>query len=158
MAKRLEKLVTRGLHIEPLEQRSMLATLVVTSILDNPIPVNDGIITLREAVAYINQDAAAGSADAAQFDVTTLGQNDKIVFDESLFGAADPDGIRRAEIELEHLTNKNAGDLSVVEGNSALWIKNSVEMAAADGFEMEISLQSGLIAPSGGNQHSMRAA
>jgi len=75
----------KSLCIEPLEDRRMLAVLTVNAIFDQDGIVNDGTLTLREAIAYVNQTAIAESQDGNQI-VGIIGQNDLIVFDQSLSG------------------------------------------------------------------------
>jgi hypothetical protein len=73
---------TRLRH-EQLEDRAMLATLTVSVNGDGSILPNDGNLTLREAIAYVNGDAEPLAGDLAHIS-GTIGQNDKIVFDSSL--------------------------------------------------------------------------
>jgi hypothetical protein len=77
----------RSLRHEHLEGRCMLATLTVSVTSDGGIVVNDGNLTLREAISYANLTAAPGTADRAWIDesVQPLGQNDVITFATNLF-------------------------------------------------------------------------
>jgi hypothetical protein len=65
----------------------MLATLTV-NIDGDGIVTNNGQLTLREAIAYVNGTDTPGSLDSAQIDETQdqLGTNDKIVFSSGLNG------------------------------------------------------------------------
>lgn len=76
----------RLLRHELLEDRRMLATLTVNVNGDGNI-VDNGNLTLREAIAYVN-GTAPGPLDFAQIDETQdqLGVNDTIVFASSLNG------------------------------------------------------------------------
>ena len=68
--------------VEPLENRRVLATLVVNSTLDNfnpSAPATDGAITLREAILAANSDTAVGDAPAGS-------GADTISFDPAVFG------------------------------------------------------------------------
>lgn len=105
----------RKITSERLEDRRMLATLVVNSDADTLLPVNDGDLTLREAIQYVSGEVVP-SLDRLAFDFANLGTNDRIVFDDSVFGSG-PGQIDT--IELLH------GELS---------ISNSVEINGADGF------------------------
>lgn len=58
----------RRLHIDPLEDRRMLATLTVNTLSDaavdaNNSPVDDHQLTPREAIAFVNRDFVPGPAD-----------------------------------------------------------------------------------------------
>ncbi len=81
---------SRLLHHEQLEDRRMLATLTISTSADSGVvPVNDGILHLREAITYVNKTVIPGSADRnAWIDETVdlLGINDKIIFAPSLGG------------------------------------------------------------------------
>lgn len=68
----------RSLHLEPLESRVLLSTILVDSTGDT-VAV-DGQITLREAILAANTDSAVGDAPAGAGD-------DVIIFDNSLKGA-----------------------------------------------------------------------
>ena len=84
----------RRLRHEPLEDRRMLATLTVNVLHDNVDmsgnPLDEGDLTLRDAIAYVNQAFSPGSFDDAQIETFNntepLGINDKIIFDPSLNG------------------------------------------------------------------------
>jgi hypothetical protein len=74
-------------RFENLEDRRVLATLTVNLPGDAAVPIDDGNLTIREAIAYINSDAIPGPQDrTARIDesVDLLGVNDKIVFESSL--------------------------------------------------------------------------
>jgi hypothetical protein len=70
----------RHLRIEPLEDRRMLAVIAVDSLADNTI--NDGMITLREAILASNNDIVADPTEGFQAGSGA----DTIVFDASLDG------------------------------------------------------------------------
>jgi hypothetical protein len=85
----------RRLRFEGLEDRRLLATLTVGAFganSENPtsIPVNNGVLTLREAIDYVNQTVNAQPLDAQRINTfggtQPLGTNDKIIFDSSLNG------------------------------------------------------------------------
>jgi hypothetical protein len=69
----------RSLRVERLEERHMLAGLVVTSLADNM--TTDGLITLREALVAANNDAVADTMVPSQVGSGT----DVISFSPSLF-------------------------------------------------------------------------
>lgn len=104
-----------ALSIEWLEDRRVLATLIVNSNTDAALisgaGVNDGLLTLREAVAVVNgtylppASTPAPNEDSDQI-IGPIGANDKIVFDSSVFG---PNG-SASKIELLHgeLTIENS--------------------------------------------------
>ncbi len=72
----------RKLHVESLEDRRMLATMVVTNLDDGPIGTGDGELSLREAVLSINIGAPFDGIGPSS---GTFGVNDTILFDASLF-------------------------------------------------------------------------
>ncbi|MEL6108184.1 MAG: hypothetical protein AAFU85_19335, partial [Planctomycetota bacterium] len=79
--KRRHRLRKRVPIVEPLENRRVLATLVVNSTLDNfnpSAPATDGAITLREAILAVNSDTAVGDAPAGS-------GSDTITFDPMVF-------------------------------------------------------------------------
>jgi predicted outer membrane repeat protein len=79
----------RPLRVEGLEERRMLATLMVNN-LDDDTHINMiGGLTLREAIEVVNQGTTAGldSGTIATQISGTLGNNDTIKFAESLFAA-----------------------------------------------------------------------
>src|SRR4051812_25275254 len=51
-------------HLERVEERTLLSTIVVTDPGDTV--ANDGVVTLREAIQAANTNAAAGDANAGQ--------------------------------------------------------------------------------------------
>ncbi|QEG34894.1 choice-of-anchor Q domain-containing protein [Bythopirellula goksoeyrii] len=73
---------------EVLEERRVLATLTVSLNSDEPFPVEDGELTLREALVYVNGTSVPLAGEFARIDETVdlLGQNDKIEFASSLNG------------------------------------------------------------------------
>ncbi len=73
-----------GRGLEYLEDRRLLATIPVTLASDAASPVDDGEITLREAITYVNEGIAPPN-DLALIN-GNLGQNDRIIFDPSLDG------------------------------------------------------------------------
>jgi len=83
----------KKLACEQLEERRVLATLSVNVAGENPSSgtLNDGDLTLREAIIYVNQDSAPQSQDLMQIDdfggTEPLGTNDKIVFESSVTGS-----------------------------------------------------------------------
>ena len=101
----------RLLRHEQLEDRRMLATLTVSVDDDGAIAENDGNLTLREAVAYVNQDAFPGVNDQAHI-TGTLGTNDTILFDSSLAGGT----ILLTEGELD-ITEAVTIDASTLSGS-----------------------------------------
>ena len=86
--RRRSRQVSRTLQFEPLEDRQLLAVLTVNSLLDNT-PAGDGLVTLREAIAAANADAA-----------TDLGHTgsgaDMIQFAAGLSGAVESPASRRS--------------------------------------------------------------
>ena len=79
----------RTLRHEQLEDRRMLATLTVSTNTDSSVlPVNDGILELREAITYVNGAIPGADDRTAWIDesVDPLGTNDTILFDSSLAG------------------------------------------------------------------------
>jgi hypothetical protein len=81
-AQRRHGVLNRRLSIEPLEDRRVLATIVVDSLADNLEP--DGQITLREAVIAANEDTIADAVEGVQ-----AGEGaDVIEFNSSLAGGA----------------------------------------------------------------------
>lgn len=117
--------------VELLEDRNLLATLTVNVLGDDvdafgePIR-NDGELTLRDAIAYVNGDFVPLPGDLAQIDETVdlLGTNDRIVFDDALFNAND-----EALVELMHSANSFSG----------LRINASVEIDAGSGRSVTLS-------------------
>ncbi|MEN0111375.1 MAG: hypothetical protein AAF805_11695 [Planctomycetota bacterium] len=120
----------RTLSIEALEDRRVLATLIVNTSDDFANDQNNGDLTLREAIRIVNGDyilpPGSTTDDAAQVllhdgqgNPTPLGTNDKIVFDDSVFGTAQG---QEDTIELLH---------------GELLITNSVVIDGADGFGMD---------------------
>ncbi|MEM6470045.1 MAG: choice-of-anchor Q domain-containing protein, partial [Planctomycetota bacterium] len=84
----------RSPRLEPLENRRLLATLVVNSTLDNfdpTSPATDGMVTLREAIMAANADAQVGDAPAGS-------GADTITFDPAVFNT--PQGIDLNDTEL----------------------------------------------------------
>ncbi|MCA9242175.1 MAG: hypothetical protein KDA37_18315 [Planctomycetales bacterium] len=100
--------ITRSrLVFEQLEDKRVLATLTVSSDSDSGVvDPDDGIVTLREAIQYVNKDylLTGVEADAQTFSYLDLGTNDKIVFANGI-----------SSIQLSY--------------NEALIIKNSVVIA-----------------------------
>ena len=64
---------------ERLEDRRLLATIPVTLSSDAVSPVDDGEITLREAIQYVN-GVNVPDTDKTAFDFANLGTNDTIHF------------------------------------------------------------------------------
>lgn len=96
---------TRILRCETLKDRRLLATIPVTLNSDSLVPdPTDGEITLREAVQYISEDFILDSTDpdALTFDFANLGTNDKIVFDNGVFGDLSIDPNLKDTITLSH--------------------------------------------------------
>jgi hypothetical protein len=56
---------SRPMRIEQLEDRSMLATLTLSVNTDGAIANNDGNLTIREAIAYVNGTATPDAGDLA---------------------------------------------------------------------------------------------
>jgi len=83
-----------GRGFEQLEDRRMLSTIPVTLASDAASPVDDGEITLREAIQYVN-GVTVPAADQTAFDFANLGTNDTIVFSTEL-----ADGLNGATITL----------------------------------------------------------
>jgi hypothetical protein len=78
-------LSSRSLRFERFEERRLLATLTVNLTSDGALS-DDGNLTLREALAYVNQTAVAGPYDSARIQ-GDLGVDDQIVFESALSGA-----------------------------------------------------------------------
>lgn len=75
----------RPLRVEQLEDRRVLATLTVSITSDGIIAENDGNLTLREAIAYVNLTSTPGPADLAHINLSEpFGQNDTIKFASNL--------------------------------------------------------------------------
>ncbi|TWT88714.1 hypothetical protein Mal64_22020 [Pseudobythopirellula maris] len=100
----------RRARFEALEDRRVLATLTINSDADAFSNVNDGSLTLREAIDIVNgdylpADIPGSPDDREQIDnVSLLGTNDRIVFDSSLFGAPGTPGsidLIHGELEVE---------------------------------------------------------
>jgi len=95
----------RRLRHEHLEGRHMLATLTVSVNSDGSILPNDGNLTLREAIAYVNRDAEPLAGDLTHI-TGTFGQNDMINF------STDPaDGLNGGRILLDDFL----GQLTITE-------------------------------------------
>ena len=74
-SKRLpESRKSRRLFFEPLENRNLLATIVVTGTGDT-IDAADGLVTLREAITAANTNAASGDAPAGDAGLDTINFN-----------------------------------------------------------------------------------
>ena len=78
---------SRKLRLETLEDRRMLATMVVTELGDGSLAslAGDGQLSLREAVAAINTGAPVDGVGPAS---GQFGLNDAIVFNSELFGGS----------------------------------------------------------------------
>ena len=72
-ARRSQK--TKQLSFDNLERRNLLATFVVNSAVDDATGINDGLVSLREAIVAANTNTAFGDAQAGDAD------GDTIVFD-----------------------------------------------------------------------------
>ncbi len=123
----------RSMRFESLEDRRMLATLTVNSLSENIdlVPNNNGELTLREAIQYVNVDALAEPLDIESNGVVHIdgipglpGVVDKIVFDPALFASGDP---TKATIELLHEDEPAS--------STALVISNDVIIEAPEGYE-----------------------
>ncbi|MDC0936619.1 hypothetical protein OAS39_10055 [Pirellulales bacterium] len=78
---------SRRLRYENLEDRRMLATLTVT-VADDFIDEDDGILTLREAIGYVNDDIVPIGDEFNNIELTEgFGTNDTIVFSSALAGS-----------------------------------------------------------------------
>lgn len=66
-------------RLEQLENRSLLATITVTTAVDELTPSN-GSVSLREAIASINAQNTSGDADIAAQNPGVFGANDTIRF------------------------------------------------------------------------------
>src|SRR5438067_6702403 len=73
------RLPSRRLFLEPLENRTLLATITVTTTADDVTP-NDGTVSLREAITAINAGNAAGYPEISLQNPGTFGTNDTINF------------------------------------------------------------------------------
>jgi hypothetical protein len=74
------------LTAELLEDRCTPATLVVNTI-DDPGTLGDAFLTLREAIAVVNSQSTTGLSANEQGQISgTLGDNDTIGFDPTVFG------------------------------------------------------------------------
>ncbi len=98
-----------GRGFEQLEDRRLLATISVTLASDAASPADDGEITLREAITYVNTQVVPPN-DLATIN-GNLGTNDKIVFDPSVF--ASPQTITLTAGELA-ITNSVIIDASML--------------------------------------------
>ncbi len=82
---------SRRLRHEILEDRRMLATLTVNVNDDFADNIDNGLLTLREAIAVISGTftPTAQNGDKVQIDtsIDPIGTNDKIVFDSTISGA-----------------------------------------------------------------------
>jgi hypothetical protein len=99
---------SRPLRFEALEDRRVLAVLLVGAAganSENPTstPVDDGVLTLREAIGYVNGTSNPQNLDLQRIDQSQdiLGVNDTIIFDPSLSG------------QTISLTNAAGGQLSI---------------------------------------------
>lgn len=96
------------LHFEQLEGRKVLATLTVNVADDfelvNGAGNDNRQLTLREAVAYVNNPTLAGPLDRQQIDETAdpLGVNDRIVFANGVNDEVNLFSAGPATIALEH--------------------------------------------------------
>jgi uncharacterized repeat protein (TIGR01451 family)/CSLREA domain-containing protein len=70
---------SRRLFLEPLENRSLLATITVTTTVDDLTP-NDKSVSLREAITAVNAGNDLGDPDITQQNPGTFGVNDTINF------------------------------------------------------------------------------
>ena len=70
--RRFQADAARLMQLEPLEDRRVLATITVDSLLDNT--TDDGFITLREAIVAANNDAIADATEG-----TDAGSGDPII-------------------------------------------------------------------------------
>jgi len=126
------------LSLERLEDRRMLATVTVTTLAENPslAIVDDGQITLREAIQYVNGDflPIENGLDLAQIDGEFKRddptQDDKIIFESSVTGSIiltlGEIDIRR-EVEIE---GPGAGSLTIdASGNFRIF---DITSAAGD--------------------------
>ena len=64
----------RRLRLEPLENRSLLATIMVTTEMDVVSP-NDGLTSLREAIIQANDQTTNPGADTINFNIPGSGQH-----------------------------------------------------------------------------------
>ncbi len=118
----------RSLKVELLESRRVLATLLVNSASDGASPSNasdldDGNLTLREAVRIVNGDYEPTSinGDPTQIDdFSTIGTNDIIKFDPEVFGNGQlfPGVDREDTIELIH-GELVVGNSVIIDGNAS---------------------------------------
>lgn len=81
VVRRRREAYRRRLHVEPLEDRRVLATIIVDSLADNT--TSDGSITLREAIIAANSDTVADAMEGIQ----AGSGDDTIMFDASLFSS-----------------------------------------------------------------------
>jgi hypothetical protein len=78
----------RPLRMEPLEDRRLLATLIVNTNADTTLNDLDNVLSLREAILAVNNGNAAGLSATEQLQISgpAFGTNDTIQFAPSLNG------------------------------------------------------------------------
>lgn len=113
---------------ERLEHRRVLATLTVNTAADSVPDDNDGVLTIREAIAYVNGDETPDTGDLAQINGTpgVPGVVDRIIFADSVF---DANGEALIELLFPYAPSSDAG----------LVIEASVEIEAPVGKRVEVS-------------------
>lgn len=141
------------LRIEALESRRMLATLTVNTDSDvvdasgNPL-INDGNLTLRDALAYVNGDAQPGPNEAVpgiiDGDLNDPTAVHTITFNEEVFG----DGVNSLNQQLKNEIQLTEGELKItssviIDGAGATgqigW-RNLTILAASDSRIFDINL------------------
>ena len=120
----------RRLRHEQLEDRRMLAVLAVSVDNDGLIAPNDGDLTLREAIAYVN-GTANPQGDDAHIDLTEpLGTNDTIIF-------ALPAGENTITLGIDAAGNNlgmgSAGELSITKSVTIDGEGQDITVDAGDG-------------------------
>ena len=121
------------LRLERLENRMLLATLVVNTRFDVPIDPLDGIMSLREAITSANDESAYPGHDVIRFD-EDLSSNTILLgiegFD-SVSGAAQPAGDAFTELII-------SSDLTI-DASAAGVIRIGREFGASDSQNLETS-------------------
>lgn len=152
--KRLSRQISRG--IEQLEDRRLLSTIPVTLASDAANPVNDGKITIREAIAYVNGEFVPPE-DRAIFDYANLGTNDTILFDPDLDGETIV--LSAGQLEINRTVEIYATDLPggiTIDGNHGSRVFNINNYLADNAGNYNITLagitiEGGEVSGDGGN-------
>ncbi len=99
------------LHVEPLENRQLLATITVTTLSDGSISLTqgDGVVSLREAIHAANNNISVDGSQAGSQG------HDKIVFDPSLNGTLFLEA-GRISVEEELTVEGNGSSQTIIDG------------------------------------------